>query len=161
MSTAVLKKSILLGNSNSSTRFGNCLASGLGRSVHREDKLLLHLATTEEFHCALTADDAELGECGNSIRASGDFLLEDIKIEWLVDDLRRTPEATELGLTADERRLTSFEAKVSALTDAGLLTLRTTTSGRTGTGCVTASDALLIFRRTSVGLEGLEHGDTA
>lgn len=152
---------VLLRNRNRATSFCNSFAGGLRCSVDGEDEFLLHVSPAKELHRALTADDAELREGGDVVRSCRYLRLQDIEVEGLVDDLRWAPEATELGLTADERSLTSFETKVTTLTDTGLLTLRTATCCGTGTGCISAGDALLILRRTSIGLEGLEHGGTA
>lgn len=137
----------------------SCLGR-LGSGVDGESELLLYLATAEELHGALARHDALPCEGSDVVRTSVQLLLENIQVEWLHFYAAWVNESTELWLTADERSLTTFETEAATLTSTRLLTLGTTTSGRTDTGTITTSDANATLSGTSVWLERVQHGMT-
>lgn len=112
---------------------------------------------TEELDLATTGDDADSRESGNVIGTCRSLGFQSIEVERLIDDLRGATESTELGLTTDERRLASFEAEISALAGARLLTFGTATCSRAGAGAVAARDALALLGRAWIGSKCVEH----
>ncbi len=127
----------------------------LGCCVDGERNFLRDGAAAEKLYRSASANDAKSLECCDIIRTCGNTLLEDIEIERFHGDAARMDEATELRLTTDERRLTSFESSAAALADTRLLTFLSAASGGSGASAIATCNAVALARGSAVWLESV------
>ena len=92
-----------------------------------------------------------------SVSTGWNFCLEGIKIDDIQFDTGRTDESSELGLTTDERRLSSFESEASSFSGSGLLTFRTATCGGTASGTIATGETATGVGGTLIWLECVQH----
>lgn len=124
--------------------------------MNGKSELLGQLAASQQLDRERRLEQLCTAQCCSVVGTCRE-LFEHVYIEHLVLNAGGVCKTAELGLAADKRSLTTFEARASAFANAGLLTLGTATGSGSFSRTVSTGDALERALGTVIGLNGVQH----